>query len=50
LNHPIRSFLSGDTNLNLSFNAAGAQTNRRFGYADQKVGHRLIQLAAKFYF
>jgi hypothetical protein len=50
LNHPIDSFLPGDPNLNLNFNGAGQMTNTRFGYADSKVGHRIIQLAVKFYF
>ncbi|HKW96301.1 MAG TPA: carboxypeptidase-like regulatory domain-containing protein [Bryobacteraceae bacterium] len=50
LNHPITSFVNGDSNLNLNFNDAGQQTNNRFGYADYKVGHRIIELAIKFYF
>jgi len=50
LNHPISSFLPSDPNLNLNFNAAGLMTNTRFGFADSKVGHRIIQLAVKFYF
>jgi hypothetical protein len=36
--------------LNLNFDASGKQTNERFGFADYKVGHRIIQLAVKFYF
>jgi len=50
LNHPITSFVNGDPNLNLTFNSSGQQTNDRFGFADYKVGHRIIQLAVKFYF
>jgi hypothetical protein len=50
LNHPITSFVNGDPNLNLNFDASGKQTNERFGFADYKVGHRIIQLAVKFYF
>ena len=50
LNHPIRSFINGDQNLNLNFDSAGKLSNQRFGYADYRLGHRSIQLAAKFYF
>jgi hypothetical protein len=50
LNHPITSFVNGDNNLNLSFDASGKLSNSRFGYADWKTGHRVIQLAVKFYF
>ncbi len=49
LNHPLRSFYSGD-NLSLSFNSAGQQTSPLFGTATDKQGHRIIQLAVKFYF
>lgn len=50
LNQPLRSFLNGDNNLNLNFDRFGNQTNDRFGFADNKVGKRIIQLAIKFYF
>ncbi|HWR54728.1 MAG TPA: carboxypeptidase-like regulatory domain-containing protein [Bryobacteraceae bacterium] len=50
LNHPINSFVSGDNNLKLTFNAAGKMTNDKFGYTSTKLGHRAIQLALKFYF
>jgi hypothetical protein len=50
LNHPISSFLNGDPNLNLTFDKTGALSNQRFGYADEKFGHRILQLAIKFYF
>jgi hypothetical protein len=50
LNHPIASFLNGDPNLNLTFDQSGKLNNQRFGYADQKFGHRILQLAVKFYF
>ncbi len=50
LNHPLWTFLPGDSNLNLNFNQAGEQTNSRFGYTDNKIGKRIIQLAIKFYF
>ncbi|HEV2691093.1 MAG TPA: carboxypeptidase regulatory-like domain-containing protein, partial [Bryobacteraceae bacterium] len=50
LNHPLTSFISGDNNFNLSFNNAGQLSNPRFGYADWKIGHRIIQLAVKYNF
>lgn len=50
LNHPINTFLNGDVNLNLTFNSAGQLTNDRFGFADNKFGRRIMQLAVKFYF
>ncbi len=50
LNQPLRTFLSGDNNLNLNFDAAGNQTNSNFGFADNKIGKRILQLAVKFYF
>jgi hypothetical protein len=50
LNHPITSFVNGDNNYNLTFDANGKLSNPRFGFADWKTGHRLIQLALKFYF
>ncbi len=50
LNHPVRSFISGDQNLRLTFDANGKVTNPRFGYADYKVGKRIIQLGIKFRF
>jgi hypothetical protein len=50
LNHPLRTFLGGDPNLSANFNAAGALTNPRFGFADNKVGRRTMMFALKFYF
>ena len=50
LNHPLSTFLPGDSNLDLNFNAAGQQTNQRFGFTDTKLGRRIVQLAIKFYF
>ncbi len=50
LNHPLASYIGGDPNLNLSFDSSGKVSNKRFGYADYKIGHRIIQLAIKFYF
>ncbi len=49
LNHPVWSFGS-DNNLNLAFNENGKVSNTRFGYVDNKLGRRVIQLAVKYYF
>jgi hypothetical protein len=50
LNHPNKTFTSGDPNLNLVFNSALQQTNTLFGIVNSKVGHRTGQLALKFFF
>ena len=50
LNHPLTSFIGGDNNMNLSFDASGKNTNASFGRANWKTGHRLLQLALKFDF
>lgn len=50
LNHPLTTFVNGDNNLNLNFNAAGKLSNQTFGFADWRTGHRIIQLAIKYYF
>lgn len=51
LNHALPSFLnSGDPGLSLTFNQAGKLANQDFGYTTEKVGHRIIQMAVKFYF
>ncbi|HKD07299.1 MAG TPA: carboxypeptidase-like regulatory domain-containing protein [Bryobacteraceae bacterium] len=50
LNHPLTSFINGDNNLNLSFDANGKLSNPSFGYAQWKTGHRIIQLALKYTF
>ena len=50
LNHPLWSFVASDSNLDLNFGQSGQQSNPRFGYTDNKVGKRVIQLAVKFYF
>ena len=50
INQPLWTFLQGDSNLNLNFNQAGQQTNSRFGFVDNKLGKRIVQLAIKFYF
>lgn len=49
-NHPVPSFISGDPNLRLEFDSAGRVLNPRFGFADSKVGKRIIQLGIKFEF
>jgi hypothetical protein len=48
LNHPNRTFLNSDQNLNLTFNSTGTLTNPNFGYATNTIGHRIIQLMARF--
>jgi hypothetical protein len=49
LNHPLWSF--NGTNLGLSYNPATlAQTNSDFGYTTTKQGHRIVELAMKFFF
>ena len=49
-NHPQRTF-DDPTNLTLNF-ANGVQTNQNFGVLpqDNKYGHRILQMAFKFYF
>lgn len=49
LNHPVRTFISNDPGLNLSFDQTGA-LNPAFGYAQNKIGHRIVQGAIKFSF
>ncbi len=49
LNHPLWSFNGG--NLNLGFDPATGKVNTtNFGTVTQKQGHRVVQVAAKFYF
>jgi hypothetical protein len=49
LNHPLWSFNGG--NLNLGFDPATGKVNTtNFGTVTQKQGHRVIQMAVKFYF
>ena len=50
LNHPNRTFLNGDQNLNLSFNSSGALSNPNFGTATNTIGHRILQMMIKFSF
>ena len=39
-----------DANLNLTFGPDGKVNNPLFGTAVNKLGHRIIQLAVKYYF
>lgn len=49
LNHPLWSF--NGSNLNLGFDANTGKVNTPlFGTVTQKQGHRIVQLAVKFYF
>jgi hypothetical protein len=49
MNHPLWSF--NGNNLGLSFDPNSLkQTNADFGYTTQKQGHRIIELAMKFFF
>jgi hypothetical protein len=49
LNHPLWSI--NGSNLNLGFDAATGKVNTPlFGTVTQKQGHRIIQVAVKFYF
>ena len=51
LNHPLTSFPSTSSALNLIFDpATGKMSNTDFGIANEKQGHRIMQLAIKFYF
>jgi hypothetical protein len=50
LNHPLWSFGSA-TNLTLGYSGStGDLTSKTFGYATEKQGKRVIQLAVKFIF
>lgn len=48
VNHPNRTFITGDQNLNLTFNSGGSLTNPNFGYATNTIGHRIVQGELKF--
>src|SRR5579862_253182 len=57
LNHPVWSFVNGGpgaNNLNLFYgpgpNGGAVQTNSSFGVAPVKLGNRIIEISAKFYF
>lgn len=49
LNHANYTF-GQDANLNLTFDAAGKVSNPLFGTATNKIGHRILQMAVKYYF
>ena len=48
LNHPLWSF--NGNNLALGFDPSGSVNTPNFGTVNEKQGHRVIQLAVKFYF
>jgi len=48
INHPNRTFLNSDQNLNVNFNSSGSLTNPNFGYATNTIGHRILQMMVKF--
>jgi len=48
LNHPNRTFLNADQDLNLTFNSAGQLTSPNFGVATNTIGHRIMQMSLKF--
>jgi hypothetical protein len=50
LNHPLKTFINGDPNLNLQLDRQNNLVNPRFGFADNMTGRRVIQLAVKFFF
>jgi hypothetical protein len=51
LNHPLWTFRNGSNNLNMVFDpSTGKLSNPNFGVATEKQGHRIIQLAIKYYF
>ena len=53
LNHPVRTFTSGDNALKLSYDQSGKLVDNGgvpFGYALNKTGHRIIQGDIKFTF
>ena len=50
LNHPNRTFLNADQNLNLTFKSDGTLANPNFGTATNTIGHRILQMMIKFSF
>lgn len=51
LNHPLWSFVGGENlTLNIDPNTGKSTTNTNFGTVTDKQGHRVVQLAVKFYF
>ncbi len=47
LNHPNRTFVANDPGLNLNFDSSG-NPNPKFGFATNKVGHRILQGLIRF--
>jgi carboxypeptidase family protein len=52
LNHPLWSFNGSNLGLSFTEDATGkiTQSNSTFGYTTQKQGHRILELAVKFFF
>jgi hypothetical protein len=52
MNHPLWSFNGNNLGLTFQQDATGAftQSNSTFGYVNQKQGHRIIEMGAKYYF
>jgi len=50
LNHDLRSFTSGDSNLHANFNAQGQLTNSSFGLANYVFGHRIMEMGVRYSF
>jgi hypothetical protein len=47
----VRTFIKGDPGLNLTFDQGGnliQSGGTTFGVANNKTGHRIVQLAVKF--
>ena len=42
--------MTNDRALNLNFDASGEMTNQYFGITENKTGHRIVQIMAKFVF
>jgi len=52
MNHPLWSFNGNNLGLTFQQDATGAftQSNSTFGYVTEKQGHRIIEMAVKYYF
>jgi len=50
LNHPLTTFRPGDPNLHLAFDSNGVVNTPNFGIAQYKTGHRVMELAVKYFF
>ncbi|MBL0155652.1 MAG: carboxypeptidase regulatory-like domain-containing protein [Bryobacterales bacterium] len=49
LNHPLDSFVGGNT-TKLTWDATTGKINPYFGFASEKQGRRIVQVAVKYYF